>query len=179
MELKGMILVEPDVFEDPRGLFLETYHAEKYADGGIRGPFVQDNFSGSVRGTLRGLHYQLRQPEGRLVMVVEGMVFDVAVDVRTGSPTFGRWVGVELSAENKRQLYVPPGFAHGYCVVSATAGLLYKCTALYSPQDERGIIWMDGTTAYRGPVTYRLCSTKDEPKNTKPNLPVEQQVYIP
>ena len=108
-ELKGVILVEPDVFEDPRGWFLETYHVEKYAAGGIRGPFVQDNFSRSVRGTLRGLHYQLKHAQGKLIMVVEGTVFDVSVDIRTGSPTFGRWVGVELSAENKRQLYVPPG----------------------------------------------------------------------
>ena len=179
MELKGMILVEPDVFEDPRGLFLETYHAEKYADGGIRGPFVQDNFSRSVRGTLRGLHYQLRQPQGKLVMVVEGMVFDVAVDVRTGSPTFGRWVGVELSAENKRQLYVPAGFAHGYCVVSATAGLLYKCTALYSPQDERGIIWNDRTVGIRWPVTHPLLSTKDQAYKTLTEMTGELPVYIP
>ncbi len=178
MELKGVILVEPDVFEDPRGLFLETYHAEKYAAGGIRGPFVQDNFSRSVRGTLRGLHYQLKQAQGKLVTVVEGMVFDVAVDIRTGSPTFGRWVGVELSAENIRQLYIPPGFAHGFCVVSAAAGLTYKCTALYSPQDERGIIWNDRTIGIRWPVPHPLLSTKDLAYKTLAEMTGELPAYV-
>jgi len=160
--LKGVVLVEPDVFNDPRGYFLETYHAGKYADGGIAGPFVQDNFSHSVRGTLRGLHYQLTRAQGKLVMVLEGRVFDVAVDIRRGSPTFGRWVGVELSGENKRQLYIPPGFAHGFCVLSETADVLYKCTDVYSPTHERGIIWNDPTLAIAWPIAEPLVSRKDQ-----------------
>lgn len=159
--LKGVVLVEPDVFNDPRGYFLETYHAGKYADGGIASPFVQDNFSHSVRGTLRGLHYQLTRAQGKLVMVLEGRVFDVAVDIRRGSPTFGQWVGVELSGENKRQLYIPPGFAHGFCVLSETADVLYKCTDVYSPTHERGIIWNDPTLAIAWPIAEPLVSTKD------------------
>jgi dTDP-4-dehydrorhamnose 3,5-epimerase len=160
-KLPGVVLVEPDVFNDPRGYFLETYHAGRYAEGGIPGPFVQDNFSHSVRGTLRGLHYQLKRAQGKLVMALEGRIFDVAVDIRTGSPTFGRWVGVELSGENKRQLYIPPGFAHGFCVLSETADVLYKCTDLYSREDERGIIWNDPALAIAWPVTAPLLSDKD------------------
>lgn len=160
--LKGVILIEPDVFRDARGLFLETYHARKYAEGGIPEPFVQDNYSLSVQGTLRGLHYQLHHAQGKLVAVVEGAVFDVAVDIRRGSPTFGQWVGVELSAENKRQLYVPPGFAHGFCVTSATAGVTYKVTDFYAPQDERGILWSDPAIGIRWPVARPLLSPKDQ-----------------
>ena len=160
-KLTGVVMVEPAVFEDPRGYFLETYHAWKYAEGGITGPFVQDNFSHSVRGTLRGLHYQLKHAQGKLVMALDGRIFDVAVDVRKGSPTFGQWVGVELSGENKRQLHVPPGFAHGFCVLSETADVLYKCTDVYSPQDERGIIWNDPTLGIQWPVADPLLSRKD------------------
>ena len=160
-KLKGVVLVEPDVFNDPRGYFLETYHAGRYAKGGIPGPFVQDNFSHSVSGTLRGLHYQLQRPQGKLVMVLQGRIFDVAVDIRKGSPTFGRWVGVELSGENKRQLYIPPGFAHGFCVLSETADVLYKCTDVYAREDERGIIWNDPALAIAWPVTAPLLSDKD------------------
>ena len=160
-KLKGVVIVEPAVFEDPRGYFLETYHAGRYADGGIRGPFVQDNFSHSVRGTLRGLHYQLKHAQGKLVMALTGRIFDVAVDIRKGAPTFGQWVGVELSGDNKRQLYVPPGFAHGFCVLSETADVLYKCTDVYSPKDERGIIWNDPTVAIAWPVADPLLSRKD------------------
>ena len=161
MKLKGVLMVEPAVFEDPRGYFLETYHAGKYAEGGITGPFVQDNFSRSVRGTLRGLHYQLQHAQGKLVMALEGRIFDVAVDIRKGSPTFGQWIGAELSGENKHQLYIPPGFAHGFCVLSETAGVLYKCTDVYSPQDERGIIWNDPTLGIQWPVDDPLLSRKD------------------
>jgi len=160
-KLKGVVLVEPAVFEDPRGYFLETYHAGKYADGGIHGPFVQDNFSHSVRGTLRGLHYQLTHAQGKLVMALKGRIFDVAVDIRKGSPTFKQWVGVELSGENKRQLYIPPGFAHGFCVLSETADVLYKCTDVYSSKDERGIIWNDPTVAIAWPIAEPLLSRKD------------------
>lgn len=161
-KLKAVVLVEPDVFEDPRGYFLETYHAGRYAEGGITGPFVQDNFSHSVRGTLRGLHYQLKHAQGKLVMALEGRIFDVAVDIRKGSPTFKQWVGVELSGENKRQLYIPPGFAHGFCVLSDTADVLYKCTDVYAPQDERGIIWNDPSIAIAWPVAEPLLSRKDQ-----------------
>lgn len=159
--IKDVILVEPDVHEDRRGFFMETYHAKKYAEGGIPGPFVQDNVSMSVRGTLRGLHYQLVNPQGKLVSVSEGAVFDVAVDIRRGSPTFGRWVGVELSAENKRQLYIPVGFAHGFCVLSERAGMVYKCTDFYNPHGERGIIWNDPTIGIAWPVASPLLSPKD------------------
>ena len=125
LEIPGAILIEPDVFRDQRGLFLETYHQERYADAGIPGPFVQDNYSQSVRGTLRGLHFQEQHAQGKLVMVMEGAVYDVLVDVRKGSPTFGRWYGTELSADNRRQLYIPPGCAHGFCVTSERASFLY------------------------------------------------------
>lgn len=165
-QLKGVVVIEPDVFNDPRGYFLETYHAGKYAGGGVDGPFVQDNFSHSVRSTLRGLHYQLKHAQGKLVMALGGHIFDVAVDIRKGSPTFGRWVGVELSGENKRQLYVPPGFAHGFCVLSETADVLYKCTDLYSPRDERGIIWNDPTLAIAWPIADPLVSQKDRSYRT-------------
>jgi dTDP-4-dehydrorhamnose 3,5-epimerase len=160
-KLTGVMLVEPVVFEDPRGYFLETYHAGKYADGGIHGPFVQDNFSHSVRGTLRGLHYQLKHAQGKLVMALTGRIFDVAVDIRKGSPTFGQWVGVELSGENKRQFYIPSGFAHGFCVLSETADVLYKCTDVYSQKDEWGIIWNDPALGIQWPVTDPLLSKKD------------------
>jgi len=160
--LKGVILVEPDVFEDPRGFFLETYHARKYADGGIPGPFVQDNWSRSVRGTIRGLHYQFPNAQGKLIAVVEGEAFDVAVDIRRGSPTFGQWVGIELSAKNKRQLYIPPGFAHGFCVTSESAGVTYKVTNFYSAKDERGIIWNDPTLRIPWPVSDPIISKKDQ-----------------
>jgi dTDP-4-dehydrorhamnose 3,5-epimerase len=161
-ELKGVILIELDVHKDSRGFFLEVCHAKKYREAGIPMPFVQDNFSKSSRGTLRGLHYQFRQAQGKLVTVLEGKVFDVAVDIRTGSPTFGKWVGYELSIENGRQLYIPPGFAHGFCVVSDAAGVMYNCTDLYSPRDERGIIWNDPTLGIAWPVSNPLLSQKDQ-----------------
>jgi dTDP-4-dehydrorhamnose 3,5-epimerase len=176
-ELKGIILIEPDVFQDARGYFLETYHAKKYAQGGIPGPFVQDNLSRSVRGTLRGLHYQLRNAQGKLVMVSEGTVFDVAVDIRKGSPTFGKWLGVELSSENKRQLYIPPGFAHGFCVLSETASFYYKCTDFYSSQDERGIIWNDRTIGISWPVTQPLLSPKDQAYKSLTDMAAELPSY--
>ena len=133
-DIPGVLLIEPDVFRDPRGLFLETYHARRYADAGIPGPFVQDNYSQSMRGTLRGLHYQEPRAQGKLVMVTDGAVYDVVVDIRKGSPSFGRWYGVELSAENRCQVYVPPGCAHGFCVTSDRASFLYTCTDYYAPR---------------------------------------------
>jgi dTDP-4-dehydrorhamnose 3,5-epimerase len=139
----GVLVVEPDVHRDDRGFFLETYHREKYRQGGLDAVFVQDNHSRSVALTLRGLHAQLRRPQGKLVRAVRGEIFDVAVDIRRGSRTFGRWVGVTLSADNKRQLWVPPGFAHAFYVTSEVAEVVYKVTAYYSPEHDRGIRWND------------------------------------
>lgn len=156
-----VILVEPAVFRDDRGFFLETYHQGKFVDGGLPGSFVQDNHSFSIRGTLRGLHAQLRKPQGKLVRAIEGEIFDVAVDIRPDSPTFGRWVGEVLSGENLRQLYVPPGFAHGFCVLSETAHVGYKCTELYDREDEIGVAWNDPGIAVAWPVENPLLSPKD------------------
>jgi dTDP-4-dehydrorhamnose 3,5-epimerase len=160
-DLPGVIVVEPDVHRDPRGFFVETYHAAKYREGGIVPPFVQDNHSRSARGTLRGLHAQLRRPQGKLVRAAFGEIFDVAVDVRRGSPSFGRWVGVNLSADSFRQLYVPPGFAHGFCVLSESADVIYKCTELYDPADELTIAWNDVEVGVRWPVGEPLLSARD------------------
>jgi dTDP-4-dehydrorhamnose 3,5-epimerase len=159
--LPGVVIVEPRVFNDRRGFFFESYHARRYADAGLPERFVQDDHARSVTGTLRGLHYQLRHSQGKLIRVLRGMIWDVAVDIRRGSPTFGRWVGAELSAENKRQLYVPPGFAHGYCVPGEESEVEYKCTDFYAPDDERGIIWDDPTLAIAWPVTQPFLGERD------------------
>jgi dTDP-4-dehydrorhamnose 3,5-epimerase len=159
--IPGVLVIEPAVHVDGRGYFFETYHADRYRAHGIDGPFVQDNHSQSVRGTLRGLHLQLRRPQGKLVRVIEGEVFDVAVDVRRGSPTFGTWVGVTLSAGNFRQCYVPPGFAHGFCVVSPIAQVEYKCTDLYDAASEIGIAWNDPALAIAWPTHEPLLSERD------------------
>jgi dTDP-4-dehydrorhamnose 3,5-epimerase len=159
--IPDVLVIEPEVHGDGRGFFVETYHAERYSLYGIDGPFVQDNHSRSVARTLRGLHLQLRRPQGKLVRVLEGEVYDVAVDVRRGSPTFGKWVGVTLTAENFLQCYVPPGFAHGFCVVSPVAQVEYKCTDLYDPASELGIAWDDGDLAIAWPVRDPLLSSRD------------------
>jgi len=161
LELPEVILVEPDVHRDPRGFFLETYHLDKYRAGGVPGPFVQDNHSRSIQGTLRGLHAQRRRPQGKLVRAVEGEMFDVAVDIRRDSATFGRWVAVRLSGENFHQLYVPPGFAHGFCVLSRVVHVEYKCTELYDPADEIGVAWNDPDVAIGWPVRDPIVSEKD------------------
>ena len=142
-ELPGVCCVEPNVFGDERGFFLEFYNESAFAQLGIARSFVQDNHSRSQRGVLRGLHYQLGRPQAKLVRVIQGEIFDVAVDVRRGSPTFGRWSGARLSAENKLMLFIPEGFAHGFYVVSDTAEVIYKCSDLYAPAEERGVIWND------------------------------------
>jgi len=160
-DLPGVIVVVPDVHRDGRGFFLETYHAEKYLAGGIAGPFVQDNHSESAGGTVRGLHLQIRRPQGKLVRALRGEIFDVAVDVRVGSPMFGRWVGVTLSADDFRQCYVPPGFAHGFCVLSPTAQVEYKCTDLYDPEFEVGLAWDDPTLDIAWPVREPILSNRD------------------
>ena len=150
--LPGVILVEPRVFIDDRGFFLETYHAERYAAAGITVNFVQDNHSRSVEGTLRGLHAQIIRPQGKLVRAVEGSIFDVAVDIRPGSPTFGQWFGAILTSENFHQLYVPPGYAHGFYVVAGPAQVEYKCTDFYDPSDELSIKWDDPEIGIEWPI---------------------------
>ncbi len=159
--LPGVLLIEPKVFGDHRGFFLETYQAERYRQAGITLPFVQDNHSRSQRGVLRGLHFQLRHPQGKLVQVMRGAVFDVAVDIRRGSPSFGRWFGAVLSDENHRQLYIPPGFAHGFCVLSDVVDFVYKCTDYYHPEDEDGVSWQDPAIGIDWPITDPLLSDRD------------------
>ncbi|MEO6028363.1 MAG: dTDP-4-dehydrorhamnose 3,5-epimerase [Candidatus Binatia bacterium] len=160
-DLPDVIVVEPRVFGDRRGFFLETFHADRYAEAGIRATFVQDNWSRSARGTLRGLHFQEPHAQGKLVSVARGAVYDVALDVRRGSPTFGRWVGYELSEENKRQMWIPPGFAHGFVVTSDSCDFLYKCTALYRPEAECAIAWNDPALAITWPIADPILSPKD------------------
>ena len=159
--IPDVLIIEPAVHQDGRGFFLETYHADRYREHGIPGPFVQDNHSLSSAGTLRGLHLQLRRPQGKLIRVIEGEIFDVAVDVRRGSPTFGRWVGVRLSSYNFRQCWVPVGFAHGFYVTSEVAQVEYKCTDVYDPDDELGIAWNDSELAIEWPAGERILSPRD------------------
>ena len=160
-KLPGVLVVEPDVYRDERGWFLETYHAPKYQDGGLPLPFVQDNFSSSVRGTLRGLHAQMARPQGKLVRVIRGEIFDVAVDIRRGSPTFASWQSVSLTADNFKQIYIPPGFAHGLCVLSDIAEVEYKCTDVYVPGDEITIAWNDPEIDIQWPWESPILSPKD------------------
>lgn len=149
--LPGVVVVEPAVFSDARGKFMETFRVDRYREAGIPGPFVQDNFSRSSRGVLRGLHYQLRRPQGKLVQVLRGEVFDVAVDIRRGSPTFRQWTATILSDVNNRQMYIPPGLAHGFLVLSKTVDFVYKCTDYYNPQDEFGVRWSDPAIGIQWP----------------------------
>ncbi len=152
LQIPDVILVEPEIFEDQRGFFLESYHRERFTAGGIAADFVQDNHSRSRRGSLRGLHYQVRQPQGKLVRVIVGQAYDVAVDLRRTSPTFRQWVGVELSADKKNQIWIPPGFAHGFYVLSEWAEVLYKATDYYAPQWERSLLWNDPVLGIAWPV---------------------------
>jgi dTDP-4-dehydrorhamnose 3,5-epimerase len=161
LAIPEVLLVEPRVFGDARGYFVETFSAARYAEAGVPGPFVQDNVSRSRRGVLRGLHLQHPHAQGKLVSVLEGEVFDVAVDVRVGSETFGRWVGEYLSAENHRQVYVPPGFAHGFVVTSDHALFSYKCTDYYHPETERTVRWDDPCIGVAWPVDAPIVSEKD------------------
>jgi len=172
---KAMI-IEPDAFRDKRGYFMETYHKEKYEQLGLRAQFVQDNLSYSVRGALRGLHYQYPHDQAKLVQVIRGEIFDVILDVRRDSPTFGQWTGINLSDENNRQFYVPEGFAHGFCVLSETALVHYKCSEFYAPECEGGILWCDASVGVNWPISTPLLSDKDRgypclndiPKNRLP-----------
>ncbi|MBR4399305.1 MAG: dTDP-4-dehydrorhamnose 3,5-epimerase [Fibrobacter sp.] len=150
--IEGVTIIEPTVFGDARGYFMETYSKRDFAEGGIDVDFVQDNESRSRKGVLRGLHFQKKNPQGKLVRVIEGEVFDVAVDLRKNSPTFGKWEGVVLSAENKKQFYIPEGFAHGFVVLSETAAFVYKCTRFYDPKDEGGLMWNDPAVGIKWPV---------------------------
>ncbi|MBQ6656041.1 MAG: dTDP-4-dehydrorhamnose 3,5-epimerase [Ottowia sp.] len=163
--LEGVLILEPKVFGDARGFFLESYNRRDFAAAtGLNLDFVQDNHSRSRRGVLRGLHYQIKQPQGKLVRVVRGAVFDVAVDIRRSSPTFGRWTGAELSEENQRQFWIPPGFAHGFLVLTDTADFLYKATDWYAPEHERGIAWNDPAIGVEWPldaIGEPLLSDKD------------------
>jgi len=160
-QLPGVVVIEPDVHRDSRGFFLETYRADKYAANGVPGTFVQDNHSLSAYGTLRGLHFQLRKPQGKLVRAVQGEIWDVAVDITPDSPTFRRWFALTLSADNYRQIYIPPGYAHGFCVLSEVAQVEYKCTAFYDPSDERGIAYDDRELGIPWPVKEPLLSERD------------------
>jgi len=160
-ELDGVIIVKPDVFGDQRGFFMETYRDERYRRAGIPTALVQDNLSFSVKNTLRGLHYQVSRPQAKLVQAITGEIYDVVVDIRVGSSTFGQWLGVHLSAENKHQLFIPAGFAHGFCVLSDTAHFMYKCSDYYVPHDEGGILWSDPAIGIDWPVSAPIISDKD------------------
>jgi dTDP-4-dehydrorhamnose 3,5-epimerase len=162
-ELPGVLIIEPKVFRDERGFFFETFNADRYRElAGIRLPFVQDNYTTSTRGVLRGLHFQRRHVQGKLIRVVRGEVFDVAADVDPRSPTFGRWVGLTLSGAHHQQLWIPPGFAHGYVVLSDVAECAYKCTDYYDPNSESGVIWNDADLAIAWPIDKPTLSVKDQ-----------------
>lgn len=159
--LPEVIIVEPEIFTDERGYFMETYHQEKFTGGGLGISFVQDNQSMSARGTLRGLHYQIKRPQGKMVRVLSGEVFDVSVDIRKSSANFGKWFGIILSADNKKAVYIPPNFAHGFCVLTERAEFFYKCTDFYNPDYERAIRWDDPDLAIDWPIKEPILSEKD------------------
>ena len=169
--LPGMLIIDPDVFGDSRGFFMETYNEARYRDAGLPRRFVQDNLSFSARGVLRGLHYQNPDAQGKLLYVLSGEVFDVAVDIRAGSPTFGEWAGVTLSEENHRQLWIPEGFAHGFQVASESALLVYKCTALYNRESEGAILWNDPEIGIEWPIGQPTLSDKDRAAPTLREMP--------
>ncbi len=172
--LDGVKIIEPDVFGDKRGFFMETYHKKRYAEAGFEIDFVQDNISSSTRGTLRGLHYQFPHTQAKLVQVIKGEVFDIAVDIRRKSPTFGKWTGVYLSEENNRQLFVSKGFAHGFCVISDIAVFNYKCSDFYSPESEGGILWSDPDLAIDWPIKKPVLSEKDTGYSCLRDVPLEK-----
>jgi dTDP-4-dehydrorhamnose 3,5-epimerase len=159
--LPGVLLIEPKVFGDDRGFFMETYRADAFREAGITEAFVQDNHSRSARGVLRGLHYQEPKAQGKLVRCTHGAIFDVAVDIRRGSPSFGHWFGLELSDANKRMLWIPPGFAHGFCALEDDSDLVYKCTSLYDAASDRSLLWNDPAIGIEWPIAEPLLSTKD------------------
>jgi dTDP-4-dehydrorhamnose 3,5-epimerase len=160
-KLPGVLIIEPKVFGDSRGFFKEIYQAERYSEAGIECTFVQDNYSRSQKGVLRGFHFQITKPQGKLVSCLKGAVFDVAVDIDPESTTYCQYVGVELTEENHKQLWVPPGYAHGFCVISETADFQYKCTDCYDPTDEGGVVWNDPDVAIDWPIASPFLSNKD------------------
>jgi dTDP-4-dehydrorhamnose 3,5-epimerase len=174
LSIPGVLLIQPACFEDQRGFFLETWRRDVYREAGIDRDFVQDNRSHSKKGVLRGLHYQLRHPQAKLVYAVTGTIFDVAVDIRRGSPTFGRWTGAELSAENHRQIYVPEGFAHGFVVLSDCADVIYKCTDFYAPGDEYGLLWSDPAIGIDWPAASPILSDKDRKNPALDQIPADR-----
>lgn len=174
VELRGLLIIEPKVFGDARGFFMETWNRNRYREAGLTADFVQDNLSFSHRGALRGLHFQNPVPQGKLVSVLQGEVFDVAVDLRRSSPTFGKWHGLTLSGENKRQFFVPPGFAHGFAVMSETALFHYKCTEMYSPGNELTIRWDDPDLGIKWPLKDPTLSEKDAKGLLLKNVPQER-----
>jgi len=171
--IDGVLICDLDVYQDDRGFFLETFHLDKYVAGGIRAPFVQDNYSHSLRGVLRGLHYQFPRAQAKLVSCIQGTIFDVAVDIRQGSPTLGKWVSTVLSAENRRQLFIPEGFAHGFCVFSESADVVYKCSEFYYPEDDLGILWSDAQINIDWPIRNPLLSDKDKALPSLADVPKE------
>ena len=173
-DLPGVIIIEPSAFGDARGFFMETWHQAKYAELGLPERFVQDNLSRSAKGVLRGLHFQHPRGQGKLVYVLEGEVFDVAVDIRAGSPTFGRYASTTLSADNKRQMYVPPGFAHGFCVISDSALFAYKCTDFYNPKTEGSVRWDDPAIGIEWPIAQPSLSDKDRAAPQLKDVPSER-----
>ncbi len=177
-DIEDIRIIEPRVFEDDRGYFLETYHLSRFKSAGLPGRFVQDNLSFSVKNTLRGLHFQVTRPQAKLVQVISGEIFDAAVDIRSASPTFGRWVGVHLSERNKRQMFIPEGFAHGFCVLSEGAHVVYRCSDYYDPDDEGGILWSDPTIAIDWPIRHPIVSAKDERLPVISDIPPEK-LYHP
>jgi len=176
--IEGILIIEPEVFKDSRGFFMETYNRNRYMKAGIDTVFVQDNLSYSVKGTVRGLHFQVRNPQAKLVQIISGEIFDVVVDIRQGSATFGKWTGFHLSDRNKRQLFVPQGFAHGFCVLSETAHFLYKCSDFYAPDDEGGIIWSDPAIGIDWPVKDPIISEKDKQYPYLYDLTEEQLPFL-
>ena len=159
--IEGLLIFEPEVFEDDRGYFMEIYNQVRFEESGVNKVFVQDNHSYSVKGSLRGLHYQIKHPQAKLVQAIHGEIFDAVVDIRPGSVTFGKWQAVHLSDKNRRQLFIPAGFAHGFCVLSKNAYLIYKCSDYYVPHDEGGIIWNDPDIGIDWPVKKPIISEKD------------------
>ena len=172
--LDGVLILEPMVFDDDRGYFMELYHKSKFEDLGIPTNFKQDNLSFSRKGALRGLHFQNPNGQVKLVQVIEGEVFDVVVDIRRSSPSFGKWYGIYLSDKNKRQLFIPKGFAHGFCVVSDVALFLYKCSELYAPECEGGILWADPDLGIEWPMKYPIMSQKDAVYPRLRDIPVDR-----
>ena len=173
-DIAGLLIIEPKVFGDARGFFLETWNEQRYREAGLDTHFVQDNLSLSRRGTVRGLHFQNPNSQGKLVSVIEGEVFDVAVDLRRSSPTFGHWHGVNLSAENRLQFFVPPGFAHGFAVLSESAQFAYKCTEFYSPKDELTLLWNDPDVGVQWPMNEPVLSEKDKQGSRLRELPEDR-----